>query len=184
MTGHSERSPWTDEAVQILRNMQSAGRSASEIAEALRSAAKGFRRSVTRNAVLGKMHRLGLSEPKRPPPEEALKAKPAAKPAPKPVREKTVMRPMPKPVLPDPGSFIDKNGCFDLPTDGNGVHFQEISNGKCRWPLGDERDIESFRFCGEACPQEARYCSGHTRLSVGSQHRAPFVPRKFGRLAA
>ena len=44
---------WTDDRVEVLRNMWGAGKSASEIAEELGG--------VTRNAVIGKAHRLGLS---------------------------------------------------------------------------------------------------------------------------
>ena len=44
---------WTDERVDTLRNMWSEGKSASQIAKELGG--------VTRNAVIGKVHRLGLS---------------------------------------------------------------------------------------------------------------------------
>lgn len=44
---------WTDDRVEVLKNMWGAGKSASEIAEELGG--------VTRNAVIGKAHRLGLS---------------------------------------------------------------------------------------------------------------------------
>ena len=44
---------WTDERVELLKKMWLEGRSASQIAKELGS--------VTRNAVIGKVHRLGLS---------------------------------------------------------------------------------------------------------------------------
>lgn len=44
---------WTDERVELLKKMWSEGHSASQIAKELGS--------VTRNAVIGKVHRLGLS---------------------------------------------------------------------------------------------------------------------------
>ncbi len=76
---------WTDERVETLKKMWGEGQSASQIAKELGG--------VTRNAVIGKVHRLGLSNragsggsaakaaPKEKP---AAAAKPAAKPAPKP----------------------------------------------------------------------------------------------------
>ncbi|MGP1357641.1 GcrA family cell cycle regulator [Roseicyclus sp.] len=81
---------WTDERVELLKKMWTEGQSASQIAKELGG--------VTRNAVIGKVHRLGLSNRSggggttnaKPPvkePEEApaTGAKPAAKPAaPKP----------------------------------------------------------------------------------------------------
>ncbi|KPQ08165.1 MAG: autonomous glycyl radical cofactor GrcA [Rhodobacteraceae bacterium HLUCCA12] len=44
---------WTDERVELLKKMWTEGKSASQIAKELGS--------VTRNAVIGKVHRLGLS---------------------------------------------------------------------------------------------------------------------------
>ncbi|TMV12858.1 GcrA family cell cycle regulator [Arenibacterium halophilum] len=80
---------WTDERVELLKKMWSDGQSASQIAKELGG--------VTRNAVIGKVHRLGLSNrtagapPSKPEPV-APKAKPmAAKPEtkPKPAAPKT-----------------------------------------------------------------------------------------------
>jgi GcrA cell cycle regulator len=78
---------WTDERVETLKKMWGEGQSASQIAKELGG--------VTRNAVIGKVHRLGLSNrttgpaaaaaPAKPAPAKAAEAKPAAaKPAPKP----------------------------------------------------------------------------------------------------
>ncbi|MGJ8588947.1 MAG: GcrA family cell cycle regulator [Yoonia sp.] len=79
---------WTDERVETLKKMWGEGQSASQIAKELGG--------VTRNAVIGKVHRLGLSNragsagaaakaaPKeKPAAAPAVAAKPAAKPAPK-----------------------------------------------------------------------------------------------------
>ncbi|MEP1765760.1 MAG: GcrA family cell cycle regulator [Sulfitobacter sp.] len=79
---------WTDDRVEILKKMWGEGQSASQIAKELGG--------VTRNAVIGKVHRLGLSnrttagaaakaEPKAKP--AAPKAKAAPKPAPAPEPE-------------------------------------------------------------------------------------------------
>jgi GcrA cell cycle regulator len=75
---------WTDERVETLKRMWSEGQSASQIAKELGG--------VTRNAVIGKVHRLGLSnrnggsgapeKPRAAEPEVAEKpAAPAAEPA-------------------------------------------------------------------------------------------------------
>ncbi|WP_323716807.1 GcrA family cell cycle regulator [Paracoccus aminovorans] len=82
---------WTDERVETLKRMWAEGQSASQIAKELGG--------VTRNAVIGKVHRLGLSnrgeeaeaapaEPKpaavAPIPEPAARAEAAPEPAPQP----------------------------------------------------------------------------------------------------
>ncbi|MFD1195830.1 GcrA family cell cycle regulator [Seohaeicola saemankumensis] len=93
---------WTDERVELLKKMWGEGQSASQIAKELGG--------VTRNAVIGKVHRLGLSNRAGPTPAPAtptaagaaaktetkakaapkpaeVKARPAAKPAARPVEE-------------------------------------------------------------------------------------------------
>jgi GcrA cell cycle regulator len=83
---------WNDERVELLKKMWSEGQSASQIAKELGN--------VTRNAVIGKVHRLGLSNragavPVKPaekveaaPARPAPKAVEAAAPAPEPRAEK------------------------------------------------------------------------------------------------
>jgi len=79
---------WTDERVELLKKMWSEGQSASQIAKELGG--------VTRNAVIGKVHRLGLSNRVGAAPEPAPKAK-ATDPAPKPAAP---ARSAPKPAAP------------------------------------------------------------------------------------
>ncbi|SNS30936.1 GcrA family cell cycle regulator [Antarctobacter heliothermus] len=67
---------WTDERVELLKKMWSEGQSASQIAKELGG--------VTRNAVIGKVHRLGLSNRAGAAPAAQAEAKPAEpKPQPK-----------------------------------------------------------------------------------------------------
>ncbi len=81
---------WTDERVETLKRMWAEGQSASAIAKELGG--------VTRNAVIGKVHRLGLSNRNDEP-------EPVPAPAPEPVAEKVVDRkpaPAPQPIRPEP----------------------------------------------------------------------------------
>ena len=85
---------WTDERISTLKTMWESGQTASQIAEALGG--------VSRNAVIGKAHRLGLQS--RPSPvvtreemaAQQSKAEPAAAPAPKPA---VAPKPAPEPVV-------------------------------------------------------------------------------------
>ncbi len=77
---------WTEDRVELLKKMWGEGRSASQIATELGE--------VTRNAVIGKVHRLGLSN--RPTTSKATTKeapKAAKKPSPKPAREKATPAP-------------------------------------------------------------------------------------------
>ena len=85
---------WTDERIATLTKMWEGGSTASQIAEELGG--------VSRNAVIGKAHRLGLKS--RPSPvkandkEEAVPAPRAAKPTPPP-EEPRASAPTPPPRL-------------------------------------------------------------------------------------
>ena len=107
---------WTDERVELLKKMWGEGQSASQIAKELGG--------VTRNAVIGKVHRLGLSnrstgaapakaeakakpaEPAKPQPAATAAAKPKpepkpeATPEPKPVAETRPAMPARKQIIP------------------------------------------------------------------------------------
>jgi len=85
---------WTDERVETLKKMWAEGQSASQIAKELGG--------VTRNAVIGKVHRLGLSnrvgggkdEPEDEAPVVAAKPEPApSRPAPEPRPEPVAAAP-------------------------------------------------------------------------------------------
>lgn len=69
---------WTDERVETLKKMWAEGQSASQIAKELGG--------VTRNAVIGKVHRLGLSNRAGGASEPTAQPAPAAQPAAKPAR--------------------------------------------------------------------------------------------------
>ena len=78
---------WTDERIATLKKMWEGGSTASQIADELGG--------VSRNAVIGKAHRLGLKS--RPSPVKAAeKKKPAPKP--KPAAKPAVKKPVPRPV--------------------------------------------------------------------------------------
>lgn len=81
---------WTDDRVEVLKKMWTEGQSASQIAKELGG--------VTRNAVIGKVHRLGLSNRAAPgaaaaKPEPMAKAAPAKSAAKKPKAEKPAPEP-------------------------------------------------------------------------------------------
>jgi GcrA cell cycle regulator len=76
---------WTDERVELLKKMWTEGQSASQIAKELGG--------VTRNAVIGKVHRLGLSNrvggggAAAPAPQAKPASEAETRPAPKPPRK-------------------------------------------------------------------------------------------------
>ncbi|MCB6178278.1 GcrA cell cycle regulator [Rhodobacter sp. Har01] len=86
---------WTDERVETLKRMWAEGQSASQIAKELGG--------VTRNAVIGKVHRLGLSNRVGGKDEDEAAAGPAAAPGAARAEGVTPLRPEPAAPRPDPG---------------------------------------------------------------------------------
>jgi GcrA cell cycle regulator len=84
---------WTDERIDRLKSMWEKGLTASQIADDLGG--------VSRNAVIGKAHRLGLKSRPSPVKPNDSEAKTAAATAPKP-KAKLVEKPAPRPVAPAP----------------------------------------------------------------------------------
>jgi len=111
----NSESVWPPERIERLQALWLEGRSFSDIADLL---------GTTRNAVIGKAHRLGLCRPKDKTRVWIARPAPVA-----PVAQ------MPRPV--------------DLPKRrGKPVKLIELQHWMCRFPLGDPRSPD-FRFCGE-----------------------------------
>ncbi len=130
---------WTVERLDLLRLRWAANRSQQEIADEL---------GVTRNAVAGKIDRLGLKRDGRPKTARAPRIRP-----PSPVRTTPMRRPptIAASVLPP-----------EEPFDGAGISLVDLTNTTCRWPHGDEVIL----FCGAEgadCNGGRPYCPKHTR---------------------
>ena len=136
---------WTDERVDKLKALWKKGLSASQIATELGE-------NITRNAVIGKAHRLGLSS--RPSPVK----KPAqAKPRKVPVKKAAPAAPA---LAPDP---------FDKPEK---ITILELTDRICKWPLGHPGE-DDFQFCGSKSVSGQPYCAFHGAMA----YQAP-QPRK------
>ena len=155
---------WTDERVETLKKLWQDGHSASQIAKQLGG--------VTRNAVIGKVHRLGLSGRAAP----SSPARPMYKPAPRParaaapaahvptshaapahtapVRREVVIAarpPMSAPIVP----YVESPGTATVLTLGAKM---------CKWPIGDPAS-DSFSFCGRRSDDGTPYCVEHARVA-------------------
>jgi GcrA cell cycle regulator len=143
---------WTSERIEQLKGCIGAGLSCSQIAAEI---------GVTRNAVIGKMNRLGLSRPKNvlaKGPEQKRDAwRPRAL-----TQLQILMQLPPEPLARAEGSSIH---------DGRGCSLLELSPGKCRWPLS-EPGTEHFCFCGNTQVEGLPYCVGHARIAYKSAARA------------
>lgn len=141
---------WTDERVEELKKLWSEGHSASQIAARMGG--------VTRNAVIGKVHRLGLSGRAAP-----------AKPKSVAVEKKPVVAPVAEaPSAPAPERPAVRNVLRDLPSigdvDAGRLTMSNLGAGECKWPIGDPA-AEDFHFCGQATVGGKPYCAYHAQLA-------------------
>jgi len=140
-------SPWTDDCVDKLKGLHGLGCSASQIAADL-----GL--PFSRNAVIGKLHRLGLSNPM-----PLVLARRAEKSRKRRGKRKSPNRPMAEPRMPIPFKPRPLSVNADTPPIG-ARSLLALGPDECRWPYGD-RD---YVFCGAPTGGKV-YCVGHQRLA-------------------
>lgn len=158
---------WTEERIEKLTKLWTEGLTASQIAQELGD--------VTRNAVIGKAHRLGLSG--RPSPVRAARAKKpaAARPAkPKPLESRSnapspASKPKPAAVAQPPVQSASERRVVpqaDLSEieAGPGVTLLKVTDKMCKWPIGHPGE-PGFRLCGRPSGEGGPYCQAHAELA-------------------
>jgi GcrA cell cycle regulator len=150
---------WTDERVETLKKLWADGLSASQIAAELGG--------ITRNAVIGKVHRLGLSgraktpssslpRPRKPrAPSQIFRSMRAAR------RGNTALATHPVyEVEAEPEPELLENV---IPI-GQRCSILELTEDKCHWPIGDPGHPDFF-FCGGKTLIGMPYCGYHARVA-------------------
>lgn len=152
----SVQAAWTSERIEMLKKLFDAGLSCSQIAGEI---------GTTRNAVIGKMHRLGLSRPKN---LFANRIKPArvAKDTWRPKALRPKMRGLSIGAQRDMlrAAYPACNGA-ETPIDSpQKCSLLELRPAQCRWPIS-EPGAQDFAFCGNPSADGFSYCMGHARLA-------------------
>ncbi|WP_093234154.1 GcrA family cell cycle regulator [Sinorhizobium sp. NFACC03] len=166
------KNTWSDDRIERLTQLWSEGLSASQIAHELGG--------VTRNAVIGKVHRLGLPGRAKTSIKSVRKEARAVDQAPAPARPRTIRASVvgntalviaageivEQPLLastPEPSHVIPITGRLTL---------MELGPSTCRWPMGDPRSAD-FRFCGARIAPGTNYCSAHACLAHQPRSSGP-----------
>lgn len=146
---------WTEDRVTRLRRLWRDGWTAARIAAE-------FGPSISRSAVLGKVHRLGLSASRRQamgcPAAEATPA--AGRPGETLAAGSGGSKP---PSRPEAASSPRPAPAADLPSGGLGL--LDLRRGQCRWPYGPDRGVTTF--CGRPVSRGA-YCRGHAGVGYST----------------
>ncbi len=149
---------WTEDRVEVLTKLWAEGLSASQIAKQLGG--------VTRNAVIGKVHRLGLSgraKPSRP------VVRVASKPAKAKTRPASVPRVVKAPVVAEQAPPPPPVEAKPLPN-GEYATILTIRDHMCKWPIGDPT-ASDFRFCGRKIKAGEPYCDAHCSVAYQPSRR-------------
>lgn len=161
MTVFLDLPKWTKEKIELLKTLLIAGNSASQI---------GIRLGVSKNSVIGTIHRLGLSSLRPPPPPRETRRR-RATPS---TAGATIKR-----ALVSGKVFLGKwvSQKTDLqkremtieqpttPPDSKfACTFEELTESKCKYPHGDPQTPE-FRFCGMPRLSGKPYCGHCSRLA-------------------
>lgn len=165
---------WTDERVEQLKKLWAEGLSASQIAAQLGG--------VSRNAVIGKVHRLHLPGRAKSGGSRAPRAKRPATSAPRTGYSSRSTSSTPR--APSRGGG-GGGAATALKTDIDAVAFQEmdtrpiedvvvpiskklklveLSEHTCKWPVGDPL-MDDFHFCGNDSDESDPYCTYHSKLA-------------------
>ncbi|MCR6645741.1 MAG: GcrA family cell cycle regulator [Terricaulis sp.] len=161
---------WTEERVATLRKLWAEGLSASQIAKQLGG--------VTRNAVIGKVHRLGLAG-------RATPSRPAKRPV-RPARPRVVSPTAPRlrPAVTAPTVAMPELEPVRF-EDGNTASVLTLNESMCKFPIGDPGDV-NFAFCGRGSWGGHPYCQDHARLayqpSQAKKRRAAGAPDELRRM--
>ncbi|WP_297323546.1 GcrA family cell cycle regulator, partial [uncultured Bartonella sp.] len=172
---------WTDERVELLKKLWSDGLSASQIAAQLGG--------VSRNAVIGKVHRLKLSGRGK-----TTKTTPRTKKQPETVvnnvtsgvrtNRSATTQPMAassevsqtKPssigaaalkidFIEDAVSEVNEQPSKDVVVPmSRHLSLLQLSENTCKWPVGDPLS-EDFYFCGADAGESGPYCAFHAKLA-------------------
>ncbi len=153
---------WTEERIELLRQLWNEGLSASQIAAELGG-------GVTRNAVLGKAHRLGLIRDEANEASSLHSRKPTRPPDSSPTAEPPALQePPPAPLTANqqPAAQLAKMRFQEevVVPRSEGVTIMELREAMCRWPLGDPTTPE-FRYCGVHAVEGLPYCAHHAQIA-------------------
>lgn len=149
---------WTPDRIEALTKLFEAGLTCSQIAREI---------EVTRNAVIGKLSRLGLSRPgdvlirRKPGPHSARPRAAARQGQVRILKSLHAAMAAPAPDVPAVIDEISEQARCSL---------SELGAQNCRWPIG-RPGADDFGFCGSAPVEGLPYCAGHARLAYRSTAR-------------
>lgn len=184
---------WTEERTEQLKKLWAEGLSASQIASTIGN--------VTRNAVIGKVHRMGLSARSKPTCVNVAKRHKTQTEA------SSSCQSEPSPFSPSQPQSARVHRTSDPGVKDHNTHNRnshprirqdedtrqtpskerktilELTEYTCKWPIGDPGS-EDFYFCGCKSSMGLPYCEHHTRIAYQPLHDRRKDRRAIGKVVA
>jgi GcrA cell cycle regulator len=143
---------WTNERIDQLKALWADGRSASAVAAELGQ--------VTRNAVIGKVHRLRLAGRPRPSRSHAASRRSTATRRPRRRAALSIHARLPRSPMEVVSALPELCPAPQIP-----VTIATLTADTCRWPEGDPK-APGFHFCGrQTSPSRSPYCRVHATIA-------------------
>lgn len=145
---------WTEEVVEELKRMWDRGMTTGQIAKAL---------NVTKNSIIGKVHRLCLTA--RPSPIKksdiaSKERKNAKNSSTTKEKHKQTKESSAKAATTKETKSVEKPEIVEK----TNIPLVKLDNHTCRWPMGDPRD-DDFCFCGKRIRTGQTYCEEHAAVA-------------------
>ena len=146
-TNETRNATWTPERVDLLRRYINDGMTCAQVAREI---------GVSRNAVIGKTNRLGLSRGRRAAAPRPERSRAALTPRLGAVTQRGILRAIYAEAPPEAG---------DAPISSAArCSLLELAQGKCRWPISNPGAAD-FCFCGNGAVVGLPYCADHARMA-------------------
>ena len=149
---------WTEEKVESLKKLWGSGKTASQIAEIIGG--------ISRNAVIGKAHRLNLSA--------KIKTRTATSNQNfnNSTSEKNIQIPKKGRKSKFKSLIIEKDFEPESPK-----QLEELDENLCKWPIGHPNE-KSFYFCGRSSLKDFSYCKLHLLYAYQPKGKKEDAPEK------
>jgi len=147
-SGATSTGTWTPERIEQLRSCIGSGMTCSQIAAAI---------GVSRNAVIGKIHRLGLSSGRPAGASARANCPPRARHSRGPTQRRLLR-------LACAHAPLDEILSSVVVISTHPCSLIDIDAHQCRWPIGDPAST-NFLFCGNDAIAGFTYCLGHARMA-------------------
>lgn len=162
--------PWTDAATALLKEIYLRGSNAWVAREINRQTGSSF----SRNAIIGRAHRIGLARAKKPAPPRLKSTTPPHK--------RYIFGKNSSPVALEPMQMPEPEfNELETPAEQR-CTFAQLTDATCHWIVGDPQEADHF-YCGAITDGDKPWCAYHAKKAVDGHATSASSRKRLSRLA-